>query len=423
LKGGLLHGRQSQGFGPKSKSPNKILRSAVPFIPSAFHRLLEPLDRRVLSRIIEAHRGNRGVGSGELAWTCQRHLKALLFAQFAGLKSLREIEEGLAAHPSALYHVDLRPAKRSTLSDASAARPAAVFREIAEQVMASLGREARREGQAFIRLIDGSPIPIRDGRFTWAEADARCRGLKLHMVYDPRAVRPVRFAVVSPRISEISVARTFDLTAGTTYVFDKGYTDYGWWQDIVEAKAIFVTRLKSNARRRDIEVNLVVGDGIIADQRVKIGHKKPRGGAVNPLYQTELREIVVARDGKSPLHLLTNDHTRPALEIAALYKERWQIELFFKWIKQNLKVSSVLGRSENAEKVQIYVALIAFCLLRLFQVTHAIGHSAGAKSLLARLKVALFDAFDLSNRTPTRPRPPQLRTPCPQLSFDLLATL
>ena len=97
----------------------------MPYRPSAFHRLMEPLDRRVLQRAVESHNGNRGVGDGDTAWTCQRHLKALLFAQFAGLESLRKIEQGLAAKPAALYHLGLRPASRSTLSDASAARPAA----------------------------------------------------------------------------------------------------------------------------------------------------------------------------------------------------------------------------------------------------------------------------------------------------------
>lgn len=343
----------------------------------------------------------------------------MLFAQFAGLNSLREIADGLAAHPSALYHVGLRPPKRTTLSDASATRPVAVFREIAESLMASLARAPRQEAQVLIRLIDGSPIPIKDGRFAWAEADSRCRGLKLHMLYDPRAVHPVHFAVESPKISEIKVARTFVLEPNATYVFDKGYTDYGWWQSIADAGAIFVTRLKSNVFRRNIQANPVVGEAIELDQKLKIGHAKPRGGAVNRLYDADLREVVVARDGKKPLHLVTNDHRRSAVEIAELYKERWQIELFFKWIKQNLKIKSFLGRSENAVKIQIYVAMIAFCLLRLFQTTHAACHKASAKALVARLRVALFDPFDLTNHSPPMPRPPQLRPPAAQLAFSL----
>jgi len=391
----------------------------VPFIPSAFHRLLEPLDRRIVSRVVEKHRGNHGVGNGDNAWTCQRHLKAMLFAQFAGLKSLREIEEGLASQPSALYHAGLRPPRRSTLSDASASRPAEVFLEIAQFLMGSLARSVRQETAELIRLIDGSPIPLKDKRFTWAEADSRCRGLKLHMVYDPTAVSPIHFAVESPKISEIKVARGVALTAGTTYVFDKGYTDYGWWREIVETEALFVTRLKRNAHRRDKSASPIAGEGILEDCKLKIGHKNPRGGAINALYDTELREVVVAREGKDPLHLVTNDHRRTAKEIADLYKQRWQIELFFKWIKQNLKVKSFWGRSENAVKMQIYVALIAFCLLRLFQTTFAKSHKASPKALVARLRVALLDPFDTTGRAPPMPRPPQMRAPSSQLALAL----
>lgn len=389
----------------------------MPHLPSAFNRLLEPLDRRVVNRIVAAHGGNRGVGNGDNAWTCQRHLKSLLFAQFAGLGSLREIEHALAARPTALYHLGLRPPCRSTLSDASAARPAAVFRDLCRHLMGAMARTPRAEGEALIRLLDASPIPLKDSRFAWAEADARTRGLKLHLLYDPGEERPIRFAVTSPKTTDIAIARTLPFEPKATYVFDKGYTDYAWWQDIHQAGAVFVTRLKTNAHRREIRPQPAEGDAIRAVQILKIGHKKPRGGATNPLYDTELREIVVDRDAKAPLHLITNDLTRPAAEIAALYKQRWEIELFFKWIKQNLKIKSFLGRSENAVKIQIYVALIAFLLLRLFHNTYAQSHKGGKKVLIARLKVALLDAFDLTGRAKPPPRPPQSRTPTPQLSL------
>lgn len=391
----------------------------MPFEPSAFLRLLEPLDRRVVNQIVDRHRGNHGVGNGENGWTCQRHLKAMLFAQFSGLKSLREISEGLSARPSGLYHAGLRPVGKSTLSDASSARPAAVFLELAEVAMGGLARSIRQEAKDLVRLIDGSPISLKDQRFTWAEADSRCRGLKLHMVYDPRAVRPVHFAVESPKLSEIKAARRVPLKAGITYVFDKGYADYAWWQQIVDAKALFVTRLKSNARCRVEEEKIEAGANIQADRRVKIGHKRPRGGAINPLYDTELREVIVIREGKAPLHLVTNDHERTAQAIADLYKERWKIELFFKWIKQNLKIKSFFGRSENAVRIQIYGAMIAFCLLRIFQSTFAKSHTVGTKALVARLKVALFDPFDITGRRPPRPKPPHMRPQSPQLALAL----
>lgn len=408
----------------------------MPYEATAFQRLLEPLDRRVLRRIVGAHGGNHGVGEGEGAWTCQRHLKALLFAQFAGLESLREIEQALSARPAALYHLGLKPARRSTLSDASAQRPAAVFCDIGRHLMAGMTRRLRREGEAVISLLDASPVPLRDARFTWAEADSRVRGLKLFVCYDPGAAYPTCFDLTSPKTSDTALARTVPLEANTTYVFDKGFTDYGWWQDIIEAGAIFVTRLKKNAHRRQVEARIEtqaetgpapdqgpdLGPDqdqalILADNRLKIGHRTPRGGAQNALYDTPLREIVVDRDGKPPLHLITNDLERPATDIAGLYKRRWQIELFFKWIKQNLKIKRFFGRSENAVKIQLYAALIAFLLINILKQGHAKAHKGSTKNLMARLAVALFSPIDLSERQPAKPRPPNRLPPKPQIEM------
>lgn len=370
----------------------------------------------MLNQIVAAHQGNRGVGEGERAWTCQRHLKTLLFAQIAGLGSLREIVQALQADPAALYHVGLRLPARSTLSDASAARPAAVFRDVAQRLIGMAAAAWRAEGQAVIRLVDASPIPLRDPRFAWAEADARTRGLKLHVVHDPGAGQPVRFAVTSPRTSDLAVARRLPLEPGATYVFDKGYLDFRWWQAIGAAGALFVSRLKSNSQRQLLEARPPAGAAILADNLVRIGHRRPRGGAPdNPLYRTTLRQVVVARTGKAPLHLVTNDLQRPAADIAALYRQRWDIELFFKWLKQNLKVRCFLGRSENAVRIQLYVALIAHLLLRLFQAGMPQSHRHGGKALLARLKVCLWARLNLTNRAKPPPVAPHRRPPHPQL--------
>lgn len=389
----------------------------MPFGISAFQQLLKPLDRRVLNRIVASHDGDHGVGSGARAWTCVRHLRAMLFAQIAGLSSLREIEQGLAADPAKLYHLDLRLPRRSTLSDAQAHRPAAVYRDICQMLMGQASRAVRREGEELIQLIDASPIPLRDPRFSWADADARTRGLKLHMGYDPRAQLVDWIEISSPKASDIAVARGMPITPGAVYVYDKAYLDFAWWHAIDQARATFVTRLKSNSKRRDLRPRPVEGEAILEDNDVKIGHARPRGGAQNPLFDTPLREILVEREGKTPLRLITNDLVRPASQIAALYKERWQIELLFKWIKQNLKIKRFLGRSENAVKIQIYVALIAFLLLRLLR--HATGHHESQRALVTRIKVALFNRLDLSGRAKPPPIQPAKRKPLPQLALAL----
>jgi putative transposase len=389
---------------------------AMPFTRSAFADLLEPLDRRVIARAVREHDGDHGVGSGDNAWTCERHLKTLLFGQFAGLQSLREIVEGLGAQSASFYHLNLRAPCRSTLSDANAERPAAVFRDIAMALIPVAAGALRREGDGLIRLLDSSPIPLNGNRFAWAEANARTRGLKLHLLHDPRHGRPVWFEVTSAKIDDVVAGRAVPLEPGATYVFDKGYTDYRWWSEILAAGAFFVTRRKRNARCREVQEQVALGDGILFDRRLKIGHRQPRGGApLNPLYEVSLREIVVARaDKEEPLYLLTNDLDRPAVEIARLYKERWDIELLFKWIKQNLKIRSFLGRSENAVRIQIYVALIAFMLLRILHHTAARGFKASTALLLTQLKIGLFSPFRLRKTAKPPPKPPSLRPPNPQ---------
>lgn len=389
----------------------------MPFIRSAFARLLEPLDRRVIAAAVRAHKGDRGVGSGDNAWTCERHLKAMLFAQFAGLKSVREIVQALGAQARSFYHLNLRPPRRSTLADANAARPWAVYRDIALALFAAAATPLRREGEALVRLLDASPIPLNSAAFGWAEESARTRGLKLHLLYDPRAGRPVWFELTSAKVDDVVAGRAAPLEAGATYVEDRGYTDYRWWAEIIAAKAFFVTRRKRNAHRREVVDMPALGDNIIADRRLKIGHRQARGGAAkNPIHDTVLREVVVNRPDKpTPLVLITNDLERPASEIAQLYKERWQIELLFKWLKQNLKIRSFLGRSENAVRLQICIALIAFLLLRLLH--HARDLKATTALLLAQLKIALFAPLDLERLGKPPPRTPNRPPPGPQPSF------
>lgn len=391
----------------------------MPYRVSAFGQLWEPLDRRELNRIVARHDGDHGVGAGPKAWTCVRQAKALVFAQVAGLSSLREIEQGLSAHPGGLYHLDLRQPRRSTLGDALANRPAAVFRDICESLMKQASRKIRQEAAELVQLIDASPIPLRDERSAWAEADARVRGLKLHVGYDPRQGLVDWIDVTSPKVSDITAVRAMPIRPGVTYVADKAYLDFGWWHRIAEAEAFFVTRLKNNTKRREVEARPVEGAGILEDNDLNIGHPATRAGSTNPIADMPLREVVIEREGKDPLRLVTNDLTRPAAEIAALYKERWQIELLFKWLKQNLKIRRFLGRSENAVKIQIYCAIIAFLLIRLLRHSAARSLKEQPKALLTRLRVALLGRLDLSNRAKPPPRHPSTLPPDPQLQLVL----
>ena len=202
------------------------------------------------------------------------------------------------AQPGGLYHLGLRVPRRSTLSDAQTCRPAAVFRDICMHLMAHAKRSVRREAAEIVELIDATPIPLRDPRFTWAKADSRVRGLKVHVGYDARAEVIEWAEITAPNTTDIAVARARPIEPGRTYVFDKGYLDYNWWRRLHDGQARFVSRLKSNTRRRDVIAQPVHGQGIMADNLLKLGHAAPRGGARNELYGITLREIVVERDGK-----------------------------------------------------------------------------------------------------------------------------
>jgi IS4 transposase len=367
----------------------------------------------MVARAVARHAGDHGVGSGENAWSCARHLKTLLFAQWTGLDSLRQIEAALAGQSASFYHLGLRAPRRSTLSDANAQRPAAVFAEIAAALAQKLAGMLGGEADSLVRLLDSTPIMVKGERFAWAEKSARIRGLKLHLLYDPRADRPVWFALSSAKVDDVVAGRAAPLETGATLVFDKGYTDYRWWADIIRAGATFITRRKRNGHARPLGERPADGAAILADRTLQVGHRRPKAGAQsNPLYHTTLREVMVERDGGgAPLVLLTNDLDRPASEIARLYKERWQIELFFKWLKQNLKIRRFLGRSENAVRTQVYVALIAFMLLRFLHATIARAFRAGTALLLVQLKIDLFRPFQPCHPGTPKPHPPNPSPP------------
>jgi len=231
-------------------------------------------------------------------------------------------------------------------------------------------RQTRREGAEMVRLIDASPVPL--GKLCeWAKWNGRIRGMKLHVVYDPHADVPHAVTITPATVNDIEIGRRVRIESGMTYVFDKGYCRFDWWRKINDTNAFFVTRPKKTMRLRSIDKRPVQspgGDGftVIDDHEVVLASK---GDSRLPI---PLRRIKVKRDAGGTLTLLTNDLTCSAVEIAALYKSRWQIELLFRWIKQHLDIRKFLGRNDNAIRLQILAAMIAYLLLRIAARTHGI---------------------------------------------------
>jgi IS4 transposase len=290
-------------------------------------------------------------------------LVALIYAQLSGNDSLRGVITGFNANPQHHYHLGTGKLRRSTLSDANARRPSGIFAQTFATLSAMASRQLRCEGNEMVRLIDASPIPL--GKVcSWAAWNGRIRGMKLHVVYDPKGDVPKCVEVTPATVNDIEIGRQVPIQAGTTYVFDKGYCRFDWWQKINDSKAFFVTRAKERIRLRAFKHRTIRrrnGDGfkIIADDEVKLVSK---GDSRLPI---PLRRIKVRRENGGVITLLTNDLTRTAVEIAALYKSRWQIELLFRWIKQHLDIRKFIGANDNAIRLQVLAAMIAYLLLRI----------------------------------------------------------
>jgi hypothetical protein len=354
---------------------------------SVFHSLTKHIPWTKFDQIVEKH------GADELVrkLTTKRQFIALLYGQFSGSTSLREIVTGMASHETRLYHVGTMPVKRSTMSDANSKRPWQVFSELFAQMLPQAHRGLRRATADAVRLIDSTSVRLSSLSEDWATFSADVFGAKAHIVYDPNADRPVYFAVTPANVNDITAAKVIPIEPGATYVYDLGYYDFGWWAELDDVGCRFVTRLKKNTPFTAVHENRVpTGSNILSDC---IGHLPARlaKSRNNPL-QVPVREIRLIIDTGKILRIVTNDIDAPAEEIAELYKQRWQIELFFRWVKQTLRIRHFVGISENAVRIQIAVALIAFLVLRMAQLVQ--------KAVQSPLEFARLARTNLMHRRP-----------------------
>jgi hypothetical protein len=343
----------------------------------------------------EARRHRQGRRKRELSeWG---HLVAMVLAQVSGARSLRDLERVIGHHPGVLSHLGLGRVRRSTLADANAGRPAALFEAVAAKLAAGLPR--RGLGREALRLIDATRIFAGKNVAAWAGG-----GVKLHVALDPLAERPVWFAVTGERVNDITAAKAMPVEGGASYVFDKGYYDFGFWAQLDAAGCRFVTRLKKNAAIRPVSERPVAADGSLLFDRIVLLAERLSGQRRNP-YQKPVRLVGVRLQTGAELVLLTNDLAAPASTVAALYKARWQVELFFKWIKQNLRLARFLGTSRNAVTIQIMAALIAFLLMRSAILRNAA--TVSLKALASLMPATAFARRPLATILGPPPQPPQ----------------
>jgi hypothetical protein len=291
---------------------------------------------------------------------------ALLYGQLSGAAGLREIVTGLSSHAARLYHLGADPVRRSTFSDANTQRPAEVFADLLETMMKQAHRGLRRKLAETTYLIDATSVRLNARSAEWARFSTALCGAKVHVIYDADADRPIYAAVSAANVNDITAAQQMPIEPGATYVFDLGYYDYAWWAQFDATGCRIVTRFKSNTPLQVVkELKVAPGSNILSD-RIGFLPSRQAKSRRNPM-QDAVREVRVTTENGKVLRILSNDLDASAEEIADLYRRRWAIELFFRWIKQILKITRFVGTSENAVRIQIAVALIAFLLLRLAQ--------------------------------------------------------
>jgi hypothetical protein len=338
----------------------------VPHKSSVMHGVMRHLPWADFDRLVAQY----GTDEDTRRFDSRSHLVAMLYAQLSGASSLREIETAQASHEACLYHLGATPAARSTLADANRGRDSRLFSELFKLMVGRLGRGQRRNLAETVYLIDATVVPLPAHRSRWARFSTEACGAKAHVIYDASGERPIYAAITAEKVNDITAAHDMPIEPGATYVFDLGYYDYAWWARLDQAQCRIVTRLKRNTELRVVEVLVVPEDSAILSDRIGFLPARQASARHNPMVDA-VREVCVRSETGKVLRILTNDLDAPAQEIADLYRRRWAIELFFRWIKQTLRIKRFIGCSENAVRIQIAAALIAFLLLRLAQATQS----------------------------------------------------
>ena len=302
---------------------------------SVLHQLLKFVPWERFDRLVEAHAADRRIRR----LSTKSQLVALMYGQLCGAQSLREIQQGMSSHEQRLYHLGAAKPARSTLADANAKRPAQMFADLFAVMSMSASSGLRRHLREAVHLVDATSIRLTELSRHWADYEKHGALVKLHVDFDADRSMPANIAMTPARVNDVCMVATMPVEPGGTYVFDLGYYDFSWWSALDKAGCRFVTRLKTHTHPRVIaERPVPAGGNVRSDRAVAIdGRLRSGRGARPPLAGITLREIVVVIDDRRTLRLVTNDLHAPASDICALYKARWQIELFFRWIKQHLR--------------------------------------------------------------------------------------
>jgi transposase len=357
-----------------------------------FAQLMDFLPWSTFARIVARHGGDHRVRS----LSCAEQYRAMAFAQLTYRESLRDIETCLSVQAAKLYHMGFRaPIRRSTLADANETRDWRIYAELAQRLIVQARTLYANEDLGLdltntVYALDSTTIDLCLSVFPWAHFRTTKAAVKMHTLLDLRGNIPSFIHISDGKMADVHALDLLPPEPGAIYVMDRGYVDFTRLHAMHRAGAFFVTRTKSNMNaHRVYSATTDRATGIICDQSIALD-----GHYTSQHYPEHLRRVRFkdAETGKT-LVFLTNHFDLPALTIAALYKNRWQVELFFKWIKQHLRIKKFYGTSENAVKTQIWIAVSVYVLVAI--VKKRLDLDASLYTLLQVFSITLFEKIDM----------------------------
>ena len=381
--------------------------------PTVLSQLLQSVPRLEFEKLAQVHDGARR--SDALSRWSQ--FIALAVGHLGQRHSLRDIEAALTSDPKLHYHLGTRAVSKSALARANENLSADFYRDLFGELYARLqnthavpGKRFRFKGKLF--SLDGSLIDLSMKVFPWADVAPKKAAFKLHVGLDHDGLIPA-FAEVSEGLtSEMEVADTFDFPKGSVLVFDRGYSRYTWHKQLTDKGLIWVTRARKGMLYEVVKTRPVAVDSnIISDEIVRLSNKRARQAGAYDIRRVEYRD---PESGKTYV-FITNQRNWSAQTVADIYKSRWEVELFFKWIKQNLKIKSVLGHSINAVASQIFVALCVYLLMAYLKFVSRTAY--GLQAVLHLLQLNVFIRKPIAELLcPRKQKPPD-----PQINMTLRA--
>ena len=357
-----------------------------------FSQIMDFLPWKTFHRIVARHGGDHRVRT----LTCAEHFRILAFAQLTYRESLRDIEACLSAQAAKLYHMGIREAvSRSTLADANESRDWRIYAEFAHRLIGQARQLYSQDDLGLdltntVYALDSTTIDLCLSVFPWANFRTTKAAVKMHTLLDLRGSIPSFIHISDGKMHDTKALDLLIPEAGAIYVMDRGYVDFARLHILHQAGAFFVTRAKSNLdAHRVYSAKTDRSQGLVCDQTITLD-----GFYTKKDYPEHLRRIRFKDpDSGKSLVFLTNNFTLPAATICALYKSRWQVELFFKWVKQHLRIKRFYGTSENAVKTQIWIAVSVYVLVAI--VRKRLNLDASLYTLLQILSVTLFEKIPL----------------------------